>query len=104
MLNSNPYYWQIIRKNVIAVGNIFKDIFLVKYNANNRNEIDRRVVNLKYSGKENYLTRLLNTPDLPASVEYVLPGMSYCITGLAYDPTRKLQSGLQNFTQNPDGS
>jgi len=99
MLGYSPFYYQTIRKNIIAFGNIFKDIFLIKYNANNRAEIDRRVVPITYAGKENYLSRLLNTPDLPASVEITLPSMSYSIMGLEYDSSRKLQSTLQNFNQ-----
>jgi hypothetical protein len=99
VLGFNPYYFQTIRRNVICFGNIFKDITLVKYNNNNRAEIDRRTVPLTYAGKENYITRLLNTPDLPASVEMVLPGMAFMITSLAYDKSRKLQSNLQNFNQ-----
>ena len=99
MLSAAPFYYQTIRKNVIAFGDIFKDIMLLKYNANNRVEIDRRIVPLVYMPKENYISRLNNTQDedLPNKVEIVLPTMSFEITKIAYDPTRKLQSSLQNF-------
>ena len=100
MLGFDPFYYQTIRRNVVCFGNIFKDIELVKYNANNRHELSRRTVPLVYAGKENYLTRLITlpTPDLPAPVEAVLPSMSFMITSLQYDASRKLQSSLQNFT------
>ena len=99
MLSAAPFYYQTIRNNVIAFGDIFKDIMLLKYNANNRVEIDRRIVPLVYMPKENYISRLNNTQDedLPNKVEIVLPTMSFEITKIAYDPTRKLQSSLQNF-------
>lgn len=58
---------------------------------------------LTYAGKENYLSRLLNTPDLPASIEITLPSMSFNITDLEYDAARKLQSGLQSFQQTATG-
>ena len=99
MLSNQHFYYQTVRRNVVTFGTLFKDITLVKYNADNRSEIDRRVVPLTYAGKENYLNRLLNTPDLPATIEMVLPAMSFELTGLAYDPNRKLQSGLQNFAK-----
>jgi hypothetical protein len=99
MLGYDPYYFQTIRRNVVVFGNIFKDITLVKYNATSRAEIDRRTVPLVYTGKENYLTRLATLPTLPAPVELVLPSMSFIITSLVYDATRKLQSNLQNFNQ-----
>lgn len=90
-----------MRRNVIAFGTIFKDIFLVKYNANNRAEIDRRIVPLSYAPKEDYVSRLYNNPtqELPSKVEITLPQMSFEITNIAYDPTRKQQSGLQNFAR-----
>lgn len=78
---------------------MFKDITLVKYNADNRAEIDRRTVPLVYAGKDNYLTRLQSTPILPHTVELTLPSMSFMINTLAYDPNRKLQSSLQDFNK-----
>jgi hypothetical protein len=99
MLGFDPFYFQTVRRNVVCFGNIFKDITLIKYNTTNRTEIDRRTVPLVYTGKENYLTRLATLPSLPAPVEMVLPSMSFIITSMMYDPSRKLQSNLQNFNQ-----
>ena len=101
MLSSQAFYYQIMRRNVISFGTIFKDIMLVKYNADNRTEIDRRIVPLIYMPKENYITRLNSnyTNDLPAKVEITLPSMSFEITNLVYDSTRKQQSGLQQFSR-----
>jgi hypothetical protein len=103
MLGYAPYYWQTIRRNVVCFGNIFKDITLVKYNRETRNEIDQRIVPLVYAGKENYLTRLESAPELPRPVELVLPSLSFMINSLTYDPSRKLQSSLQNLAQGSGG-
>jgi hypothetical protein len=104
MLNFPPFYWQTTRKSVVSFGNIFKDITLVKYNASTRAEIERRIVPITYAGKENYLKRLLQAPNLPVPVEIKLPQMSFELVSLAYDPTRKLQSNLLNYNQTAEGS
>lgn len=98
MLSGQHFYYRTIRRCVTAFGTLFKDIILVKYtNTVNFSEIDRRVIGLSYGGKDNFLTRLLSLPDLPSPVEIVLPTMSFEISSIQYDPTRKLQSQLQNF-------
>jgi T4-like virus Myoviridae tail sheath stabiliser len=78
---------------------LFKDIVLVKYNANTRVEIDRITVPIEYVGKENWLARLYALPNLPAVIEKKLPTMSFEITSLEYDAARKQQTGLQNFNR-----
>ena len=99
MLGASNYYYQIVRKCTVGFGNIFKDIILVKYNANTRTELERRIVPLIYSAKENYIKRILQAPNLPNPVEVKLPTMSFEMTGIQYDPNRKLQSSLINYNQ-----
>jgi hypothetical protein len=78
----------------MSFGTIFKDIQLIKYNADTLEEISRINVPLTYAGKEDFLTRLLTNPDLHKQTQIDLPRMSFEFTNIAYDKTRKLSSYL----------
>jgi len=65
---------------------------MVKYTNDTRQEVSRINVPLIYSGKENFLTRLLDNPDLAKPVEITLPRAAFEITGYNYDPSRKLSN------------
>lgn len=98
MLSSTHFYYQTIRRSVVAFGNLFKDIVLVRYsNDVSRNEIDRQTVPLVYGGKEDYWIRTQANPELPAAADLNLPSASFSMVGIDYDATRKQQSLLQNF-------
>ncbi len=78
MLGASPYYFRLIRKSVIAFGNLFKDMTMIKYtNDDSMVETGRLVVPLMYEGKENFITRLLDNPDLSKAIEISLPRMSF---------------------------
>jgi hypothetical protein len=99
MLGNEPFYYRTIRRNVVAFGTIFKDITLVRYKKDSYSEIDRFNVPISYAGKENFLTRLLANPDLHKPTQIVLPRMSFEMTSLAYDSTRKNSSFFSTFNQ-----
>lgn len=90
MFSTNHFYHRIIRKNVIAFGNLFNNITLVKYNIENTVEEHRLTVPLSYSGKENFVARLFAEPELAKATQIQLPRMSFEMTSLSYDSTRKL--------------
>jgi hypothetical protein len=104
MLNNRHFYHRTIRKNVVAFGDIFNDITLIRYENGTFNETSRLKVPLTYSGKENFLTRLLTRPDLDKSVQVVLPRMSFEMTSLVYDASRKLSIFNVSHAQNSSGS
>lgn len=83
----------------MSFGTIFKDIQLVKYNADTFDEISRINVPLTYAGKEDFLTRLLSNPDLHKPTQIDLPRMSFEFTNIAYDKTRKLSSYLTSSSR-----
>jgi hypothetical protein len=58
---------------------------------------------LSYGSKEKYLTRISSDPNLTKSVQTVVPRISFEMTGMSYDVSRKQQSLLQNFAQNANG-
>lgn len=97
MLSNTHFYHRTIRRNVIAFGNMFNDITMVKYKKNTYDEVERLKVPLSYAGKENYISRFLRDPDLKGTVQVVLPRMSFEMTGITYDPSRKLSNYSNQF-------
>jgi len=92
MFNNVHFYHRTIRRCVVAFGNLFNQITLVKYAKGSFQEFERITVPISYSGNENFAQRLLGNPDLPAAVQIKLPRMSFEIAGISYDPSRKLSS------------
>lgn len=95
MLENPHYYHQLTRKAVILFGRMFDDIFVIRKNNNTGKEIDRILVPIIYSPKEKMVTRLFSDPDLQKQVQTILPRMSFEITGISYDATRKQNSLLK---------
>jgi T4-like virus Myoviridae tail sheath stabiliser len=99
MLTANHFYYRTIRRNVIAFGTIFKNIEMATYSANTGAELSRINVPLTYAGKEDFLTRLLGNPDLHKPTQITLPRMSFEMTGITYDSSRKISSYLSSFNK-----
>jgi hypothetical protein len=97
MLSNNHFYHRTIRKIVVAFGTIFNDIQLVRYTKDQRTERERFKVPLSYGSKEKYMTRITTDPDLQKSVQVIVPRISFEMTGISYDPSRKQISSLRNF-------
>lgn len=124
-LSGTQFYYRTTRRCVIAFGNLFRDLVLVKYsndptNTSNFLEESRQTVPLLYGGKEDYYLRagvvspknLTPGPNtavansyqgqeaiLPHPTEIKLPVMSFSLTDITYAPDRKQQSQLQHFMQ-----
>lgn len=90
-----------IRKIVLAFGNLFSQIPLVRYD-NNQNEIERFIVSLIYAPKEQYVNRLNDDPELDSKVQIVIPTLSYEMMGMSYDASRKQITNNKNFFQSND--
>jgi hypothetical protein len=97
MLSSKPFYYKLLRKYVILFGNLFNSITVVRYASkdNNNTEVTRFKVPLIYAPKDKFVTRLNSDPDLFKDVQNILPRMSFEITGISYDPSRKQNSLLR---------
>lgn len=90
-------YHRIIRKVVIAFGNLFNEIKLSRYNANGI-EQENFLVPIVYGGKEKYVSRLEGDPNLDKKTQVTLPIMSFEMTGMNYDATRKLNTNKKITT------
>ena len=103
MLGKEHYYNRTIRKVVTAFGTLFNDIYLLRYNKAGTSTYERIRVPLAYGSKERYLTRITSDPTLTKSVATVLPRISFEMTGMSYDSSRKQNSLIRNFSQSTTG-
>ena len=100
MLGNSHFYNRTIRKVVVAFGTMFNDIVLKRYTADGTASKESWKVPLSYGAKEKYLTRITSDPTLTKSVQKVVPRISFDLTGMDYDSSRKQLSTLQNFSAN----
>lgn len=94
-------YHRIIRKIVVAFGNVFNNISIARYDAAGV-EQEHFLVPIVYGGKEKYVSRLEGDPTLDKKVQITLPIMSFEMTDMSYDASRKLNTN-QKITH-PSGS
>ena len=99
---ANPTYNRIIRKLVVGFGNLFNDITLVRYNPDN-SEAERMLIPIAYAAKEDYVLRLQSDYNLEKKVQLTLPRLSFEMTGMTYDASRKQNTNIKNFAQTPSG-
>lgn len=100
---STPTYNRAIRKYVVGFGNLFNNIKLVRYNPD-LTEAERVLVPIVYATKELYVRRLEDDPTLSKKVSMTLPRMSFEMSGLTYDASRKQNTNFKNFAKTPNGS
>lgn len=95
-------YHRIIRKVVIAFGNIFNNISVARYDSAGI-EKEHFLVPIVYGGKEKYVSRLEGDPTLDKKVQITLPIMSFEMTNMSYDATRKLNTNMRNSVPSSAG-
>jgi len=100
MLGNEPFYNRTIRKIVVAFGTVFNDIYLVRYTKDGLTAKETIKVPLNWGAKEKYLTRLTTDPTLTKSIATTVPRISFDMTGMSYDSSRKLPSTMRNFSAN----
>lgn len=100
MLGNEPFYNRTIRKIVVAFGTVFNDIYLVRYTKDGLTAKETIKVPLNWGAKEKYLTRLTSDPTLTKSIATTVPRISFDMTGMSYDSSRKLPSTMRNFSAN----
>ena len=103
MLGNDFFYNRTIRKVVVAFGTVFNDIIVTRQTSAGVNK-EHFKVPLSYGAKEKYITRITSDPTLTKSIATVVPRISFELTGMSYDTSRKLISTQQNFAQKADGN
>ena len=95
----NYFYHEIIRKTVIAFGTLFNDIY-VRHDDQAGNVISELKVPVAYGPRQKFLARIQQQPELNKATQITLPRMSFEITNIAYDSTRK--AGITQTFKAPD--
>jgi hypothetical protein len=88
---NQQFYFQTIRKYVSLFGTLFDEIFISKYNPVNGHLEQVVKVPVTYAPKEKMLARVQQDPDLDRpSATVTLPFISFEMTNIGYDSSRKL--------------
>ena len=94
------YYHQIIRRTIISFGTLFNDIH-IKHNNADDDVISDLKVPLAYGPIQKFLGKIQQQKDLTKPVAITLPRMSFEMTSISYDPTRK--AGVTQTFKASDG-
>ena len=89
-------YHRIIRKLVVGFGDLFNNIKLSRYDKDG-NEVEKFLVPILYGGKEKYVSRVQDDPNLDKKVQITLPIMSYEMINMKYDSSRKLNTNKKTI-------
>jgi hypothetical protein len=95
------YYHEIIRKTIISFGTLFNQIHIRHTDQSGNNVSDIRVP-IAYGPRQKFLARIQQQPDLNKATQISLPRISFEMTSIQYDPTRKT-SVTQTFKACDDG-
>lgn len=87
----NQFYNATTKKYVALFGSIFNKISIVRYDQSGQ-EVQRMVVPISYGPYQKFLARVVQDPNLDRKTAITLPRMSFEITGMTYDGTRKVNS------------
>lgn len=95
MLSNPSFYYRSIYNVVLAFGNMFSDIHIVRKHPTDQSLNKTIMVPIRYGPRQKWLAELEQDPDkgIPGKerqVQITLPLMTYQITSFAYDGTRKL--------------
>ena len=94
------FYHEIIRKTVIAFGTLFNDIYIRHEDAAG-NDISEMKVPVSYGPRQKFLARIQQQPELNKATQIDLPRMSFEISSINYDSSRK--SGITQTFKAKDG-
>ena len=83
------FYNESIRKTIIAFGSLFNDISITRKDSAGT-DVQTLKVPLAYGPKQKFIIRLEGDPNLDMKVAITLPRIGFEISGLEYDPSRKL--------------
>lgn len=97
MLGNDHFYNRTIRKVIVAFGSIFNDITLIRYSKDGSKAYEKNKVPISYGAKEKYITRLTSDPTLTKSINAYVPRISFDLSGIAYDSSRKFITVNKNY-------
>ena len=83
------FYHETMRKIVVSFGTLFNNIQIVRKNSTGA-IVQSMKVPLAYGPQQKFLARINADPALGAKVAVTLPRLGFEMTGITYDPNRKL--------------
>ena len=95
------YYHEIIRKTIIGFGTLFNDIFIKHENIDD-STLDETKVGLAYGPQQKFFAKIREQANLTKAVAITLPRMSFEMTSIQYDASRK--SGVTQTFKASDGT
>lgn len=95
------YYHEIIKKTIISFGTLFNQIHIRHQTQDGQNFSDIKVP-IAYGPRQKFLARITQQPELNKATQISLPRMSFEMTSIQYDPTRK-SNIVQSFKACDDG-
>jgi hypothetical protein len=101
---TNPFYYQTVRKTIIAFGSLFNNLYIVRKQDDNDVKIKVPII---YSTKEKFIQRYNDTLNRDNNdsivLQTILPKMGYEIGEIAYDPSRKKISVNKRIIETEEG-
>ena len=82
------FYHEIIRKTIISFGTLFNDIS-IRHTKSDGSILDETKVGLSYGPMQKFLAKIQEQEQLSKSIAITLPRMSFEMTTIQYDSTRK---------------
>tara|TARA_B100000965_G_scaffold73268_1_gene57794 strand:+ start:360 stop:1157 length:798 start_codon:yes stop_codon:yes gene_type:complete len=95
------YYHEIMRKTIVSFGTLFNQIY-IRHDDSTGNTYSELKVPLAYGPAQKFLARLEQQADLNKPVQTTLPRMSFEMTSVNYDSTRKV--GVTQTFKASDGT
>ena len=95
------YYHEIMRKTIVSFGTLFNQIY-IRHDDAAGNTYSELKVPLAYGPAQKFLARLEQQSDLNKPVQTTLPRMSFEMTSVNYDSTRKV--GVTQTFKASDGT
>ena len=94
------FYHEIIRKTIIGFGTLFNSIH-IKHTDSDGKILDDTKVGLSYGPMQKFLAKIQEQAQLTKAIAITLPRMSFEMTDISYDTTRK--SGITQTFKAVDG-
>lgn len=82
------FYHEIIRKTIVSFGTLFNNIS-IRHVKGDGTILDETKVGLSYGPMQKFLAKIQEQEQLTKSIAITLPRMSFEMTSIQYDPTRK---------------
>jgi hypothetical protein len=88
---TNHFYHGTTRRYITLFGSLFNKMSITR-DDNSDNEVQRMIVPISYGPFQKFLVKVVQDPDLNRPQAVSLPRMSFEITNMSYDGSRKVNS------------